>query len=233
MAKVGQLRLAKVGQIFLAKVGLAKVGQIRMAKVGLTKVGLSRSRGGLVSRCPPAHLTWLKKMGRRGFALESASCQGLQGSRWTGGHKFVRPQHGPGVPSAGNTRRLEVVVDGLLLFGGAQLAVDTTLVSAAKGNGEPRRSAADRDGVALAAAPRVKERTYPELVDLGRRARLVVFALEVGGRWSEEAKIFIRLPARAQSKTSGASVETEVARNHLMCRGEILCVSVGPAGVRV
>ena len=32
MAKVGQLRLAKVGYFFLAKVGLAKVGQIRWPK---------------------------------------------------------------------------------------------------------------------------------------------------------------------------------------------------------
>ena len=98
-----------------------------------------------------------------------------------------------GVPSAGD--------NGLPLFGGAQLAVDTTLVSALKGNGEPRRGAADRDGVALAAARRVKERTYPELLDPGRRARLVVFAVEVGGRWSEEAKIFIRLLARARVRS--------------------------------
>ena len=41
MAKVGQLRLAKVGQIFLAKVGLAKVG---LAKVGLSRVNASLSR---------------------------------------------------------------------------------------------------------------------------------------------------------------------------------------------
>ena len=106
-----------------------------------------------------------------------------------------------GVPSAGDNRPLEVVVDGLPLFGGAQLAVDTTLVSTLKGNGEPRRGAADRDGVALAAARRVKERTYPELVDSGRRARLVVFVLEVGGRWSEEVKIFIRLLARARVRS--------------------------------
>ena len=33
-------------------------------------------------------------------------------------------------PNVGDARRLEVVVDGLPLFGGAQLAVDTTLVSA-------------------------------------------------------------------------------------------------------
>ena len=37
--------------------------------------------------------------------------------------------------------------------------------------GEPRRGAADHDGVALAAARRDKERTYPELVRPGARAR--------------------------------------------------------------
>ena len=64
-----------------------------------------------------------------------------------------------GVPRAADSRRLEVVVDGLPLFGGVQLAVDTTLVSALKGDGVPRRGAADRDGVALAEARRTKERT--------------------------------------------------------------------------
>ena len=43
-------------------------------------------------------------------------------------------------------RRLEVVADGLPLFGGAQLAVDTTLVSAVRGDGTARRLAADVDG---------------------------------------------------------------------------------------
>ena len=49
-------------------------------------------------------------------------------------------------------RRLEVVADGLPLFGGAQLALDTTLVSALRGDGTARRCAADVDGVALEAA---------------------------------------------------------------------------------
>ena len=64
-----------------------------------------------------------------------------------------------------------------------------------------RRGAADRDGVAFAAARRTKERTYPELVGPGSRARLVVLALEVGGRWSEEAKLFVRLLARARARS--------------------------------
>ena len=81
---------------------------------------------------------------------------------------------------AGDARRLEVVADGLPLWGGVQLAVDTTLVSALRGDRNPRRGAATRDGVALSEA-RDKERTYPELVGPGARARLVVLALEVGG----------------------------------------------------
>ena len=157
-------------------------------------------------------------LGRRGFALESALARVC---REAGGrvapNLFVRNMD-LGVPRAGDNKRLEVVVDGFHLFGGAQLAVDTTLVSALKANGEPRRGAADRDGVALAAARRIKERTYPELFDPGRRARLVVFALEVGGRWSEEVKIFVRLLARARVR-------------HFKCRGQILCcVSAGFAG---
>ena len=68
-------------------------------------------------------------------------------------------------------RRLKVVVDGLPVYGGAQLAVDTTLVSALHCDGSARRGAAARDGVALAEARRCKERTCPELVQPGRRAR--------------------------------------------------------------
>ena len=64
-------------------------------------------------------------------------------------------------PNAANARRLEVVADGLPLFGGAQLAVDTTIVSTLHANGEPRR--VHVDAVALAAARQRKERRYPEL----------------------------------------------------------------------
>ena len=89
----------------------------------------------------------------------------------------------PGVVDA---RRLEVVVDGLPLFGGAQLAVDATLVSAIRSDGTARRRADRIDGVALWEARRRKERTYPELMGHNRRARLVVLGVEVGGRWSQE-----------------------------------------------
>ena len=90
-----------------------------------------------------------------------------------------------GVP-VGDSRRLEVVVDGLPLRGGAQLAVDTTLVCALHEDGRPRRRAAEFDGVALQAAERKKFTTYRELVGPCSRAKLVLLAVEVGGRWSEQ-----------------------------------------------
>ena len=63
------------------------------------------------------------------------------------------------VPNALDGRRLEVVADGLPLFGGAQLAVDATLVSPLHADGSPHRHAADMDGAVLTTARR-KERTY-------------------------------------------------------------------------
>ena len=65
-------------------------------------------------------------------------------------------------------RRLEVVVDGLPLFRGAQLATDTTMVSPIRRDGTTRRQCASTNGAALLQARRRKEMTYPELVgDMG------------------------------------------------------------------
>ena len=44
----------------------------------------------------------------------------------------------PGANHMADGRRLEVVVDGLSLFHGSQLAIDTTLVSAVRADGTPR-----------------------------------------------------------------------------------------------
>ena len=87
-----------------------------------------------------------------------------------------------------------MVVDGLPLFGRVQPAINTTLVSAFKGDGEQRRGAADHDEVALTEARRNKERTYPELVGPGSRARLVVLALEVGDNLVRRSKIICCIP---------------------------------------
>ena len=55
-------------------------------------------------------------------------------------------------------------------------------------------------GISLEQASRRKmEQTYPELLR-ARRCRLLVFGLEVGGRWSEEAVDFLRRLARARAR---------------------------------
>ena len=99
-------------------------------------------------------------------------------------------------------RRLEVVAEGLCLFGGCQLALDATVVSTLHGDGTHRRKADVEDGVALKEARRSKEATYPELCRGDGGARLVVIAGEVGGRWSQETKDFLWCLACEKSKAS-------------------------------
>ena len=60
-------------------------------------------------------------------------------------------------------QRKPVIAEGLTLFQGAQLAIDTTMVSPLRRDGTTRRGAARRPGVALEQAWRTKEATYPEL----------------------------------------------------------------------
>ena len=68
----------------------------------------------------------------------------------------------------------------------------------------------------LRAARQAKERTYPELVR-GDRCRLVVLAMEVGGRWSEETAGFLRRLAQARSRAvpqalRPAAIQASIAR---------------------
>ena len=104
-------------------------------------------------------------------------------------------------PNAQDAHRLEVVVDGLPVRGGAQVAIYTTLVCPLHRVGVPRRGAATTDGVALRAARMRKERTYPELVGPQRRAQLVVVVVEVGSRWSEETRRFLSALAVARARS--------------------------------
>ena len=78
-------------------------------------------------------------LGRQGFSLESIAgriCKEAKGRVRT--NMFVRDMDlaVPGVPES---RRLEVVVDGLPLRGGAQLALDTALMCALHADGASRR----------------------------------------------------------------------------------------------
>ena len=155
--------------------------------------------------CPRAGV-----LGSRGFSLETAVCQEA-GAR-VSVNVFLRDLDLP-VPCT-DARRLEIVADGLLLFGGAQLAVDTTLVSAIRGDGRPQA------GVAITEAARKKRVvTYLELIGTGGRTRLVVLAAEVGGRWSQEAFSFVSQLARAKARSEPRilAVRARQAWHHRWC----------------
>ena len=93
---------------------------------------------------------------------------------------------------------------------GAQLAIDTTLISTLHCDGSARPGTADTDGAASVAARRRKERTYPELVGPRGRARLVVLAGEVGGRWCLKQELS-EGPARASHSASEGAAGLEIA----------------------
>ena len=56
-----------------------------------------------------------------------------------------------------------------------------------------------------------KETTYPELLQ-GGRCRLVVLAVEVGGRWSKEAAEFIWNLAQARARSTPALLRKAAAQ---------------------
>ena len=114
-------------------------------------------------------------------------------------HTLVRDLNVGSVP--GDDRRIEVIANGLPLWGGMQLAVDTTLVSALSSTGAPRRYQNRAEGAALRQARWAKERTYPELLRPDSRCRLVVLALEVGGRFSPETVDFVQRLVRARARS--------------------------------
>ena len=167
-------------------------------------------------------------MGRRGFSLESAAARVCReaGERVTT-NLFGRDMD-LGVPNAHDNRRLEVVAGGLPLFGGVQLVVDSTLVSAIQGDGQSQRGAADRNGVAL-------KHGAPELVQPGSRARLVVLALEVGRQMvagSHDVRAVARrgphqVGAASDATAHGAGVASSLVLDPLLCSRASLCGFVG------
>ena len=96
-------------------------------------------------------------LGRRGFPWESCAVRICReaGARVS---TNIRVQDLDFLPGGQlDDRRLEVVADGLPLFHGAQLAIDTTLVSLVRADGAPRRQCATRETALLStghAAPR-------------------------------------------------------------------------------
>ena len=84
---------------------------------------------------PPCSLLESGVLGSRGASLESAAARVC---REAGGRVSTNVFLRDDLPVARTDgRRFEVVVDGLPLFGGAQIAVDTTLVSPVQADGRP------------------------------------------------------------------------------------------------
>ena len=164
-------------------------------------------------------------LGRRGFALESVAARICReaGAR-VGTNVMVRDMDS--LPQSHlDTRRLEVVADGLPLFHGAQSAIDTTMVSAVRRDGLPRPRSVRDDGAALATARRLKERTHPELTGQFGRARLVVLACEVGGRWLGETQAFLRQLAKFKARTEALPQQSRARAAWLLWRRTMLACS--------
>ena len=86
-------------------------------------------------------------------------------------------------------------------------------------------------------ARRRKERTYPELTGPRARARLVVPAGVVGGRWSEETRVFLGKLARAKARSvplilrgRGRTGVAIAMGFHLgmQCSHGVRCITIGP-----
>ena len=134
---------------------------------------------------------------RRGFALESAAARFCREAR-------ARSSTNVTVRDLGIGRRMTPRGDGrrFVTLWRIQLAEDTVLGSTLRCAGAALRGAADTDGLALPAARRREEETYPEFVGPYARARLVILASKVAGRWSSEACTFLMLVARTSSGRS-------------------------------
>ena len=103
----------------------------------------------------------------------------------------------------GDARRLEIVADGLPMFGGVQLAIDTTLVSACDATVPPFPDAL----TSMVQLSKLQKEEGAGLSGPRGRARLVVLAGKVGGRWSEETRDFLNQLARSKVRHEPAVLE--------------------------
>ena len=107
-----------------------------------------------------------------------------------------------------DARRLEVIADGSHLHGGAQLEVETTIVSAALRRHSPARG---RRWGSSSRSQTKEGANLPELVAPCSRCRLVVLANEVGGRQSTEALGVLEASRPGQGQERATSHANESA----------------------
>ena len=99
-------------------------------------------------------------------------------------------------------RRIEIVANGLQAYHGQQLAIDTTCVSPISRAGFSHPGTTSEPGRAVATAVARKRRRYPELLAARSRCRLLVFGVEVGGRWGVETRNLVRHLATQRSQNA-------------------------------
>ena len=114
------------------------------------------------------------------------------------------------VPAADH-RQIEIIASGLGVFGGARLAVDATLRSCCTIRGQPRPKTDWKDGAVAEDARSSKEKVYPELAE-SARCKLVVLAVETGGRFSKETADFVQTLADARAAQAPAHLRATAAR---------------------
>jgi hypothetical protein len=112
--------------------------------------------------------------------------------------------------AAQDEREVEILVSGLPCFGGAQLAVDATLRCVCSADGSPRARAHWEDAAVLTDAIKDKAEHYPELAG-GGRCQLIVFPVEVGGRFGQSAVKFMRELAAAKARSVPAYLRRATA----------------------
>ena len=121
-------------------------------------------------------------------------------------------------------RGLEIVANGLGLYHGQQLAIDTTCISPITRAGEPHPGADTTPGCAADNAHQRKRCRYPELTR-ARRCRLIVFMIEVGGRWGSEALQVTRALAHARVAEAPPWLRAAVANAWLTRWSAIIAVA--------
>ena len=111
---------------------------------------------------------------------------------------------------ASDDRRIEVVASGVAVLGGAQLAVGVTVRSPLTFGGWAKSRAHWHEGATAEAARADKESKYPEFMQ-GNRCRLVVLAVETGGRFSSETLEFLQQLAHSRSQSAPAYLRRSTA----------------------
>ena len=119
--------------------------------------------------------------------------------------------------SQSDGRHVEGLAQGLPCYGGRPMVVDATLRHGLTAEGLPHPGAATRDGAVAERARQDKEDTYPELVG-SSRCKLVVVAVETGGRWSAEAADFVKKTCLRQGKRDDGFSQS----GSTLCVGEAL-----------